>query len=274
MLFVSAGLIGTKIRIKRVILSALIGAAFSCLALFWRDIASFPGKVFVVSFMSLTAYGFGSFRLYLKQTIILFIGFFVFGGAAGLLPFDYYGRGYEIMTVIILAIWTALAISLVFNKIKAGRGKMSAEVKIYKDGKSFLLTALLDTGNLCTDVKSGLPVIISENIFGEIALKENVFATASGYGKMGIFYPDFIEVALGKERFSGKDAAVGIIDGKISPDGSFNALIGGICFDRLNKKTTLPSGKAERRRGILHRDGRTAPTALGTKRGGSTFKEA
>lgn len=282
-LFVAAYLGGIKIRLGRMLFSSALGAGFAVLAVLFAFMASLAVKFIVISLMSLAAFGFLSLKVYLRQTAILLVGFFLQGGAAGLLSL--YGRGsvysgfyradFPLIGIFAAVAASTVAIFVVSGKIRAQRGKSFAYITVYTEGKSFNLTALYDSGNVCTDALTNLPVIVAENVFPGIKTKENIFTTASGIGEMGIFYPDFVKVRMERKIFEGRDVCIGIIEGKLSDDENFNALIGGICFDRLVEKNDTPYFSSEKGgRSLLHRDGISSSAAPELKRGGIAFKEA
>lgn len=282
-LFITAYLGGIKICFGRLILSSVIGSIASCMAVLFGFVTSFFLKAVVIALMSLVAFGFSSFKIYLRQSVLLFTGFFIQGGAAGLLSL--YGKGdvysgiyhvdFPLIGFLFLIVMGLSATFIISAGIKERRGKIFAAVEIYKNGERFKLKALYDSGNLCTDVLTNLPVIVAENIFPGVQTRENVFTTASGIGEMGIFYPDYVRVNIKGETYEGKDIAIGVVNERLSSDRRFNALIGGICFDRLIKEINSSSGCIKgRRRSLLHRDGTSAPTAPGHTRGGKTFKGA
>ena len=269
-IFISARLMGKRISVMRFLLSAGLGGIASCIALFIPLLWGIFAKVSVVILMEITAFGFSHLKAFLMQTAILFFGFFVMGGAVGILS---YSESFPVLSVMSATFFALIITFFISEKIKTEKGKCYAEVEIYKDGKTFNLTALIDSGNLCTDFLTGLPVIVAEDVFFGIERREFLFSTASGLGEMGIFYPDFAEVKIKNEIFKGKDVAVGIIEGSLSPDKRFNALIGGICFDRLYKENNGVSFSFKKREwSLLHRNGTAASATPFCRRGGKTFR--
>ncbi|MBQ2940623.1 MAG: sigma-E processing peptidase SpoIIGA [Clostridia bacterium] len=247
-LLIASRMGGIKIRLAKILISASAGAVFSVMAVLFPFMAALPFKLAVIAIMSFLAFGFISLKIYLRQNMILLAGFLLQGGCAGLLSFFGMGNVYEgiyradfpLIYILLAAFAAGLTACLISGRIRAVRGKNIARIEVYKDGEVFKLTALYDSGNLCTDALTALPVILAEDVFPGIKAGENVFTTASGIGEMRVFYPDFLSVHMGSESFLGKDVAIGIIKGRLSEDGSFNALIGGICFDRLFKKADSP----------------------------------
>lgn len=234
-IFLLAGrLMGARIILKRIVFSSFLGALFACFALFIPFSESMLFKLPVMAILSFAAFSYGNAAIFLRQTAILYIGFFISAGAAEALIFcDAVKNPAVMFSGLLLGFVTVFFVS---GKIKERKYCSFAEIEILKDGKKYHLTALLDTGNTCRDFISGLPVLISENVFSGIKTREGKFSTASGDGVMKVFCPDEIRVFADGVMYEGRDVAVGVIEGRISSDGKFNALIGGNCFERLSGK--------------------------------------
>lgn len=272
-LVLSGRLGGVRFAFFRLILASFLGALMSCIVIFFSRGNNFFIKTAVLTLMSFVAYGFGSFFSFIKQTLILTAGFFICGGATEVIFLSGTENFYGLKTQ---AVFWSIIISLIIIFITSGKirtGKIRTHVKIYvqKRGKEYYLSGLLDTGNLCTDSSSGLPVILAENVFGEFKGREEFYETASGFAKMKIFLPDIVRVETNDEIFEGKNVSVGVVENKLSYDGSFNALIGGICFEHLVRKNKNTYKKAFfGKRDILHRGIGTASAPFEHKGGGKS----
>ena len=244
-LYFSGYLIGARNSLSRISASAAVGSLFSCIALFFHILSGFFGKIVVIMLMSYIAFPIKRLVPFIKQTVSLFTVFFIFGGATGILSFFSYGGFYgdvfyvdfPLLPVIFSAVAAIFSISLISGKIKKRKMDTYVEITVITGGREYQLIALYDSGNTCTDFLTGLPVIIAEDVFFGIERRESSFLTASGEGKMELFYPDEIKVKFNEETLCGRDVAIGVIDRKLSEDEKFNALIGGICFERLTCKS-------------------------------------
>ena len=197
-IFISARLMGNRISLMRFLLSAGLGGASACISLFVPFLWGIFAKVTVIIIMGITAFGFSSSVAFLRQTATLFISFFIMGGAVGILS---YSESFPVLSVLTAAFFAVIITLFISEKIKTERGKCYAEVEIYKNGKIFNLTALIDSGNLCTDFLTGVPVIVAEDVFFGIERREFLYSTASGLSEMGIFYPDFAKVKIKNEIY-------------------------------------------------------------------------
>lgn len=226
---------GVRFSILRITSAALLGAVLACINVLLCLPGGFLPEVIPVALMSLTAYGFGTYKSFLRQTLILFMGFFVSGGAALALCFNGFFDDYvaEVLSAVVFALLLTFFVS---EKIKKGKNKIYAEVYVFINGDEYILSGIYDSGNLCTDYHSGLPVIIAEDVFRKVKMREGFFDTASGRGKMKIFLPDKVRIKYGGRIYESRDIAVGVVPVRLSLDGSFNALIGGLCFERLVEK--------------------------------------
>ena len=272
---VSGRLGGVRFSLRKFLSASLLGAFFSCIAIFFPVLDSFLFENSVIALMSYVAFGYGCFGVFIKQTLILMVGFFICGGGAEAFYLGLFNTGSEMNFSVLLFSELCLMAVVFFisGKITGGRGMRYAEIVVKKNGKEYKITALFDSGNLCTDNVSGLPVIVSEDVFKDVEKRKSALFTASGVGEMQVFYPDEIIVLFENKTYTGSDVALGVINKRLSDDGSFNALIGGICFDRLVEKDAKVFKESFcRRKSFLHRDGTTASAAFKLKRGGRIFK--
>jgi stage II sporulation protein GA (sporulation sigma-E factor processing peptidase) len=155
-------------------------------------------------------------------------------------------------TYVLIKLFGAWAKKFLLNK------KKLLEVKIYADGSSGALNALLDTGNSLCDPLSASPVIIAEfdrvkdflpgdlktafserreQDFGRVfsQLEENNFSKRvrvipyESVGKQnGIligFRPDRVEITEGDKKIVINDVVIGIYNFKLSKDDSYQGLL-------------------------------------------------
>lgn len=257
---------GVRISVSRTLLGAFIGAFPLCFLFLFPVLQNSVFKILIFILMDLSVFGFKNF---LQNTLCLFMCFFISGGVFYSLSVMMGNKKlYILLTSLIIALLVCFFVS---KRIKITKAKSFLKVTIYKDGEKHLLNALFDSGNLSVDKRSGLPMIICENIFGDLRLKKTKFKTASGYGDIGVFLPDFIKIEYDGEVFFGKNVALGVIEGKLSSDNSFNALVGGICFDGLSKEIKGAAWENNGRGNFLYRGSPASSTSSYGERGDGTF---
>lgn len=233
----------------KIALGAALGAIYAAAAVLWPAAAAFPARLFASVSITLLSYGYRSPKAFFKQYILFILCSASAGGAAfaaaaltgggetfsGLIYFDkpvfYTAAG--MLSMVVSSVVTA-------SKIRSENMLSFYDISVIKSGEVYRLNAAYDSANRCTDPITALPVIICEDIFSEEIKKdarEIEMKTASGMGKILIFIPDRIIIRKKGLDFILDSAAIGITNQSLSCDNSFNALIGGACFEQIKRKT-------------------------------------
>lgn len=264
LLFAAGRLAGARISGGRLCLSALCGA-FA--ALMQTKLTALSHPLWQTAlFLGMSLVAFGRTALF-RKAACLFGTFTLSGGIAFALlivspacpEICAMAAGHAAVVVLCLCL---------SGKIRSVRHRRFAEIELELDGRKFCLRALFDSGNLLCDPISGMPVILCENVFGQSG-RRTVCRTPGGETEIGVFFPDAVTVRFDGETFGGKDVAVGAVGGKLCEDGEFQALIGGMCFEQLERKTAgvfSPPVFCGRR--VLHRGDGAAAAAPFPGRGG------
>lgn len=248
-LFSAGRLGGVRFSFLRVSLGAALGAVYAASAVLWKPASYFPSRLFASVTITLLSYGYRSPKAFFKQYVLFIVCSAAAGGAAfaaavlqgggtafGSLiyfdrPFFYTVAG--ILSLVVSAVVTAA-------KIRSENMLSFYDVSVIKSGEVYRLHAAYDSANRCVDPITALPVIICEDIFSEKIKKdarEIEIQTASGTGKILIFVPDRIIISKKGSDYVLDSATIGITDRILSQEKSFNALIGGACFDQIKRKT-------------------------------------
>lgn len=208
----------------------------------------------------------------LKQLLIFYLTSFVFGGCAFFLlyfikPEDIlirngiYIGSYPIKIVLLGGIVGYIVLTLAFKIVKnrISRKDMFCKIKIYFQGKSIDVNALIDTGNMLKDPITAVPVIVvekerlekiipleilenleqiiqgnSENLIEDESLSKYIskfkIIPFKSLGKengllLGI-KADYIELNLEEQIKKVDNVIIGIYDKKLSKNNQYQALIG------------------------------------------------
>lgn len=239
---------GGRICILRCIIAALLGAGYAVFAAICSVLDGFVPRLLALALITLTADGYYSLKVFLRQFAVIFLAFAVSGGTAYALAL--YSGGGKISGSIIyfdnslLLSLTGIALSgsaalIAMSKLKGARAGRYIKFAILKGGKVYRFTALYDSGNRAEDPVTGLPVIVTENIFPQevkASSRAMNIKTASGTAELSLFVPERVVFSKSGSFFTGR-AAIGITNEKLSENGSFNALIGGAFFERVKSHT-------------------------------------
>ncbi len=250
----------------RIMLSAVLGAIYA-VCIFFPDFSAIYSALFKITFslfMLSVAYNLKSIRTFAKATGLFYLCTFIMGGGVFAL-FCFTDTGQKLGAVVsngILYInlpWKLLFISvfasyiiirLLYYAVRTGiaRDNMLVKIKVFLNGKSVEMDALIDTGNALCEPLGGAPVIVAEfdalkAILPEGMEEEKIMAGGnpegmeeririipySSIGKdNGIlvgFRPDRISVTENEVTYIQEDVVVGICQGKISRDKSYRALL-------------------------------------------------
>lgn len=165
-----------EIKRRRLLLGAGIGAVYSLIIFFpnLNAVLSVALKLLVCSVMSISSFGFGSFRSFLRACGCLFGVSFVFGGVmlAIYLAFEpkgmVYCNGAVYFNISLMFITVATTVCYIITSLLSKLLRRNApENHIYKitltlREKSVTAFALMDTGNSLTDSFTDTPVMLIE----------------------------------------------------------------------------------------------------------------
>lgn len=193
LLIKATGLIlSANAKTTRLVLAALVGA-FSSLYIFFPETSIWFEvlyRIFICFLMSFFAFGFFSFKSFLKSGGILFI---VTCGYAGLMMALWYifkprgmvinnGIVYFDISPLILVSATAISylIFLLLYKIfsKTSKTAERCSVRVFADGRYKDFSAILDSGNSVVDIFGKSEIIIADKsvlteLFGDIDITKN-----------------------------------------------------------------------------------------------------
>lgn len=188
----SATFLSMRVRTFRLISAAVIGA-FSSLYIFIPNVSLlFEGvyKFFICALMSITAFGYGSFRRYLKASAVLFIITCGYAGAMFAVWHIFRPNGMVInngvvyfdISPLVLIIVTVVSyfVFIFMYKILSRTAKTaeSCNIELYADGKTNSFRGILDTGNSVVDMFGSSEIIVAdksvlEELFGETDINKN-----------------------------------------------------------------------------------------------------
>lgn len=119
--------------------------------------------------------------------------------------------------------------------------EMIVELDVKYEGKSFALTALIDTGCELYEPLSCAPMIVAEkSVFTGIVepISYIKISTASGEGKLKMILPDSVICKNNKYEFSA-DTAIALTEEKISDYGVYNAVINPAALNYISNKSNV-----------------------------------
>lgn len=183
-----AKLFSLDVKIKRIILSALIGSIFSLFIFFDHlgIILSFFIKVLMSMLMIIIAFERHSLKFFLKLTVVFYLINFLFGGIIFFIWYFYSPKGIYIkngmiyfnISPIFLIVSTGMIylILKIYYNLWGGRTKYLGlcKIKIKNDSKEVILRGKIDTGNDLREPFSNFPVIVSEFNCVEPVLSEEL----------------------------------------------------------------------------------------------------
>ncbi len=258
-----AKLLHIMVRRLRILLGAVIGAAFSLLIFLpnFGFIVTFIVKLILGTFLTAITFGFKRKQLFLKTLICFWGANFLFGGVMLLIWINFspnnmfYNNGVIYMGIspIILILGSlssyciVCAINFILSKRVQKERLCKIHIKTYEN--ETILSALIDSGNNLIDPLSGLSVIvcefsaiarllpeelytyfadpISNSDLPEISWKNRVriipFHAVGASGILGAFLPDSCSVHI-KGTEKEIKALIGVTTDRLS-DGEFTAII-------------------------------------------------
>lgn len=272
-----------KVYKIRLLLSSLLGGIYAVLEYI------FPFQIYSNQFIKIIlsiamvyiAFKASNIKKLIKQLLIFYLTSFTFGGCAYFLL--YYIKPEQIITesgkyilkIVILGAMLGFAILYTAFKIVKNRidkNMIINHIKIHYKDNSYIVKAMLDTGNLLCDPITQTPVLIVEkeklknvippkilninqnqiiNYHFEY-LEENVKSRLkiipfkSIGNENGIivgFKPDFIEIDFEDEILKIKDVIIGIYDNKLSRNDMYSAIFGlNLVNQEVNRKTGEMNG--------------------------------
>lgn len=232
-LYLAAAMGRTRFSRGRTALAALLGALYAAGALSapdWvRGIGGLTGCCLAMAFI---AFG----RRFLRLAPLVFLSGWMLAGLTDFLLL----RGWAALGIVALCGGGALGISLLLRRTGASGGG-GCRVRIVWRGRAVCLPAIRDTGNLLTDRRTGLPVIVASARALRPLLPEGVraddlstlppgfhlirAATAAGGRTLMCFLPHRLTVVQGgkEQRVEAAVALSGFREGRaLLPDAIFS----------------------------------------------------
>lgn len=280
-LYTTGKLLNRDIRKMRIFVGSLIGALY-VFSLYVNVSAFLLNVSKVVMAFVLVKIGFNSksVKCVLKEAVVFFMISFVFSGCA--LGFVYFmkpkviyivngviiGGEYIFELLMISAVVSFLLIKasmrLIKLKQKLSKADMICKIEIGLDGRSVVMNALLDTGNLLTDPISKEAVIIVERkklvslipqgefykidhlLGGDDFLESDSYnarlraipyvSVGNKNGIMIAYKVDFVKVEYQDEINEIDDVLIGIYDDTLTKNNKYSALIGLQVLERSKVK--------------------------------------
>lgn len=180
-LYVSGAILSVRIKTGRVVLASAAGGFYSIGAMYFSFLPAyiaFPIHAAAALLMCLIAYGYGSFKMLVKRTV-MFAVTAAFSGGVLSAAFTLTGRYYTVdggfyaeisplflIAVAVLSVGAAYVYALLCHKRAAF---VTADAIIEKNGKAYRLNLLVDSGCFVLDPMTGKRVIIvSSSVFGGV----------------------------------------------------------------------------------------------------------
>lgn len=187
LLSVSARLIHKNPHIGRMLLGSGIGGVAS-LYIFAPSLgiaAELAFKTAVCLFMTLSVFGFGGFKGFLRNAGILFLVTCVYGGIMTAVWYIFKPNGMTVVnsvvyfnispTVLIISSVAFYILYIIFSAVFSRSAECAehCEITISAEGKSITVTGIVDTGNSVEDILGNSEIIIAdktcaESLFGDI----------------------------------------------------------------------------------------------------------
>ena len=177
-LYVTGLISKSKIKQKKILLGAAIGAIYSIIyyLLKLKIYSSFVLKIILSIVIIYIAFNSNSFKDLLKKVLLFYLTSFVFGGAAisiiymvnsqnitilnGVLVGSYTLK--TILIGIIVAYFTTI-IAFKIIKTRISKKDLICDISIILNNKEIKTKAMIDTGNLLKEPITNLPVIVMEH---------------------------------------------------------------------------------------------------------------
>lgn len=231
----------SRLRTSRAILGAAVGSLFSLVIFLpWIGTVGMTAvRLLSAACTVLAAFGYGSRRMFLFRTFLLFTVGFVFAGIctafAAAIPFRLIRSRNGVIyadispAALIITSVAAYAVIVIYRRVTSSAGRGSYHAVISVRGRSEMLEAIADTGNLLCDIFTGKPVIVCPReriamLFDDIpsdvsadSLTEHwhliPYRTVSGTGLIPVTAPD--EVCITDDatgEIYRTDAYIGVSD--------------------------------------------------------------
>ncbi len=171
-------LLGLRKSVPRCLAAALVGALFSCLAVFF-PVNRFPG-LFIL-FHALCAagmirigYGVRRGSLLLKGIFMLYLTAFLWGGFRSAVSWE--NAGIWRFLLFAFCVYAGTGTAVCAGDVLRIRRKYLYPITLICRGKKQAAYGFYDTGNLLTDPVSGAPVSVAEAVILEKILTEEVLS--------------------------------------------------------------------------------------------------
>ena len=192
----ASALVARPIRLRRMVLASLLGAFWSCIALFCPFLITLPAKI-ASGFLFAFAFPKSGLKEYACEVAAVFGAAFLTGGLAFCLAFCFGGEMQNGILIASLPVRTALVIALIAtfipNLVRRLRMQHAncnpqcyAKLSILVNGKEYQLNALIDTGNSLVEPISGKPVAVA--YLPELANQAHIPIPAATAGSKSILY--------------------------------------------------------------------------------------
>lgn len=270
----SAALVQAKIGALRMLLSCLAGGLFSLIILvdLYAPIAALL-KTIALIIMVATAFGFKSFRWFLKCCAAFFMANFIFAGVMLALWYKlfpnsvlykngvvYFDVSIRVLLISAVICYSVLSVISFFTKRKMPANTVY-QVEIFKSNKSLRVKALYDTGCFLKESFSGNPaVIVDKKVIAPIVPEgfesgfesgfedaaqcirsKEIFrlipySTVKSGGVFRSFKSDCIKIFDAGKWHTVKDVYIAVSEQRIT--GDFDMIIGTPVFDSINYEET------------------------------------
>lgn len=217
-------------KLKRLLLASLIGGlSIFLLFLPLNSFSLFLWKIGISTLMTLIAFGYKDFSYTFKNILYLYMTSIVLGGVLYFLnvTFSYkqeglvfYHNGLSINFIVLLLL-SPIILKMYVKELRHLKNHYSHyyEVTLYLEGKKYIMTAFLDTGNHLKDPYTKKPILLVynkkllENIRAPILVP---YETASGSSMLSCIKGEKIVIKGIGER---KNCLIGLLQQKIGIDG-------------------------------------------------------
>jgi len=177
-LYVTGLISKSKIKQKKILLGAAIGAIYSIIyyLLKLKIYSSFILKIILSIVIIYVSFNSNSFKDLLKKVLLFYLTSFVFGGAAIAIIYMANPKkitilngvlvgSYTLKTILIGIVVAYFTIIKAFKiiKIKISKKDLICDISIILNNKEIKTKAMIDTGNLLKEPITNLPVIVMEH---------------------------------------------------------------------------------------------------------------
>lgn len=243
LIYVTTRTVRIRVKLKRVYLSAFIGALSCILVLIYpmNAILQLILKFGVAFIMLWIPYG-NKITTIIKSTLIFIMYSMVLAGMCVFIKFNEMGAlpadgiiwdfSYKklLLSVMILAIFIDRMV--IYIKDRKDIHKLVYNVDIFFDESKKTVKAFLDTGNELREPVTNLPVIvIEEGIINTMTLKEDDMFTIPYRvvnGNKGNLYgirPKHVDIHIDDKNIESKEVIIAFCKDKLSNSGDFNGLL-------------------------------------------------